>query len=139
MNRQEIVSDVDLVDAVKDALLKNGAYNKLKSQLRAEIYSILEDKEVQSPEKPAVVFLAAEIIKEFLIKFKLNNTLSVFSEEMGHPHQMYTDKDFIGQELGLNLLGVDDNLPILIHLLQYLRKDRGELMKQSLVVEPDES
>ena len=73
-------------------------YPKLKSQLRAEVYHTLEDKsfiaseDANITEKPRDVYLASELIRELLMSFGLNNSLSVFNEEMGQPAQMAVDR-----------------------------------------------
>ena len=118
MIRDEIVAQSDLVEAISEALKRKGVYSKIKSQLRAEVFHTLEDKTVTAPEKPRDVYLAAELIREFMIKFKLNNSLSVFCEEMGQPAEMSVDREFIGSELGLNTLQSDSNIPLLISVLQ---------------------
>mmetsp|Transcript_55203 Transcript_55203/g.109035 ORF Transcript_55203/g.109035 Transcript_55203/m.109035 type:complete len:133 (+) Transcript_55203:69-467(+) len=121
MIRDEIVAQSDLVEAITEALERKGVYSKIKSQLRAEVFHTLEDKNTSAPEKPHDVFLAAELIREFMIKFKLNNSLSVFCEEMGQPPEMGVNREFLGGELGLNTLQSDPNIPLLISVLQHMK------------------
>ena len=78
-------SDDALADVVKSALSRKGVLNALKAKLRAEIFHVLENKEETVPEKTKEVFLAAEIVRDFLSLLKLDNTLSVFMEEVGQP------------------------------------------------------
>lgn len=124
MIRDEIVAQSDLVEAVTEALKRKGVYAKIKSQLRAEVFHTLEDKSTPVPEKPREVFLAAELIREFMIRFKLNNSLSVFCEEMGQPPEMAVHREFIGSELGLNTLQSDPNIPLLISVLQHMMDNK---------------
>ena len=46
MIRDEIVSQEDLLDAVKHALERKGTLQKVKAHIRAEVYHTLEDKTV---------------------------------------------------------------------------------------------
>lgn len=126
MIRDEIVAQSDLVEAISEALTRKGVFSKIKSQLRAEVFHTLEDKTTPAPDKPHDVYLAAELIREFMIKFKLNNSLSVFCEEMGQPAEMAVNREFLGGELGLNTLESDPNIPLLISVLQHLSEKKGE-------------
>lgn len=125
MIRDEIVAQSDLVEAITEALKRKGVYSKMKSQLRAEVFHTLEDKTTPAPDKPRDVYLAAELIREFMIKFKLNNSLSVFCEEMGQPAEMAVNREFLGGELGLNTLGSDTSIPLLISVLQHLSENKA--------------
>lgn len=128
MSRNEIVTDVDLIDAVQDALKRRGVYSKIKAHIRAEVYHVLEDKEVQLPEKPADLFIVSELIKEFLMTLNLNNTLSVFCEEMGQPREMTVDRQLIGAELGLNTLNTDRNVPLIMMICEHLKRSRSDVV-----------
>ena len=61
-----------------------------------------------------------------MIKFKLNNSLSVFCEELGQPSEMAVDREFLGGELGLNTLDSDPTIPLLISVLQHLSEKKAE-------------
>lgn len=124
MSRNEIVADVDLINAVQDAMKRRGLFSKLKAQVRAEVYHILEDKSVVMPEKPQDVFVASELVKEFLSLLGLKNTLSVFCEEMGQPREMAVDRGVIGAELGLNTLGTEPTVPLLMMIVEHLKRSR---------------
>ena len=132
MSRNEIVTESDLITAVEDALKRRYVYNKIKAQIRAEVFHVLEDKTVSPPEKPADMFLVAELIKEFLIKMKLENTLSVFCEELGHHSDLGVDRTFIGTELGLNTIGCEESIPLLLLVTQYLKRNREEYLKSAI-------
>ena len=138
MIRDEIVAHADLVDAVTEALQRKGVYNKIKSTIRTEVYHVLEDKTTVSPDKPNDVYLASELIREFMIKFKLSNSLSVFCEEFGQPLEMNVDREFLGGELGLNTLNSNTRIPLLISLIQHLVDLKSEKLNhanESLLVE----
>lgn len=124
-----VAVDNDLVIAVEEALRRRGVLNKMKAQMRAEVFHALQDKTLVFPDKPPDVFLATELIREFLTIFKLQNTLSVFCEEMGQPFDMTLDRQFIGNELGLNTTGSNEQIPLMVYLVQYLKKNREEYLK----------
>lgn len=139
MSRDEIVTDMNIVEAVTDALKRQGVYSKLKANIRAEVFNLLDDKTVEMPPPPRDVFLASELIREFLMIFKCNNTLSVFIEEMGGgPMEMYVDRPLLGHELGLNTLNCDEKVPLLVMLVEYLKANRVEYIRNkddSMIVE----
>jgi hypothetical protein len=140
MIRDEIVAQSDLFEAITEALKRKGVHSRLKAQLRAEVYHVLEDKTTPAPDKPHDVFLAAELIREFMMRFNLNNSLSVFCEEMGQPPEMEINRELIGSEIGINTLRADPNIPLLISVLQHLSAKKAEHLQNansSLVVETD--
>jgi len=142
MIRDEIVAHADLIDAVTEALKRKGVYNKIKSSIRTEVYHVLEDKKTFAPEKPNDVYLASELIREFMMKFKLSNSLSVFCEEFGQPVVMNVDRELLGGELGLNTLDSNTRVPLLISLIQHLVDLKSEKLNranESLLVEENDS
>lgn len=134
------VEPTDLYTAVEDALKRSGAYKKIKAQVRSQVFQTLEDKTVVMPEQPPEIFLASEMIKDFLTKFKLNNTMSVFIEEMGLQESLRVERELVGQELGVNVLGSDENIPLLLLLVKHMqqqKKDYIDQVQSSLAVETD--
>ena len=72
------------------------------------------------------LYLAQELIREYLISLQHNNTLSVYCEETGQPREMGTDRIFIGGELGFNVSQSDSSVPLLLLLVQQLRKNKDK-------------
>jgi lisH domain-containing protein FOPNL len=134
-----VAADGDLVMAIEEALKRRGVLNKMKAQMRAEVFHAMQDKIVLTPDKPPDVFLATELIREFLMTFKLHSTLSVFCEEFGQPFEMSTDREFVGGELGVNTFGSNEKIPLLVLLVQLLKANRTECLQTntSLDVEND--
>jgi hypothetical protein len=140
MIRDELVTQSDLIDAIHEALDRKGITGQIKAQLRSEVFHTLEDKTVASPEKPRDVFIASELMREFLMSAKLQNTLSVFSEEFGQPSEMNVDREFIGGELGLNVVGCNEKIPLLVLIVQHLCNSKADIvghLNDSIVVEAD--
>lgn len=134
MSRNEIVTESDLVSAVEDALKRRGVLDKLKAKIRAEVFHVLDDKDVTpirtNRDPPQDLFIAMELVKEFLMIMKLDNTLSVFCEEMGQSNvDMTVDRSFIGGELGVNTAGSDEGIPMLVLMTQFMKRNREELVK----------
>jgi lisH domain-containing protein FOPNL len=128
----------DLKTAVRTALESKGVIHDMKAKIRAEIYHTVEDKSVTTPERPAEVYLASELIKEFLNLFHLNNTSSVFHEEFCQSMDMSIDRQFIANELGFNLPAYDNKeIPLLVILVQYLQQIRRRKQVVSTVTEAD--
>ncbi len=133
MSRNEIVTESDLVSAVEETLKRRGILDKLKAKIRAEVFHALDDKDVApvrtNHDPPQDLFIAMELVKDFLMLMKLDNTLSVFCEEMGQTMNMTVDRSFIGSELGVNSAGSDESVPMLVLLTQFMKKNREELVK----------
>eukprot|EP01036_Dinobryon_divergens_P038821 gene38821-51031_t len=132
----------DLKDALRRKLDSKGVLKEIKARIRAEVFNAIEDKSITMPEKPPEVYLASELIKEFLDCFHLSNTLSVFVEESGQPTEMRTDRHFLANELGFSLpTGEQDGpMPLLIMIIKQLQLDRENKqmnMHSSTVVEAD--
>lgn len=127
---EDIETLTDLADTVKEALKRRGVLNKVKATIRAEIFHALEDKTVTLPDKPKEIFLATELIREFLQSQSLNSTLSVFNDENGQPVEMAVDREFIGVELGFNVqdsVAGTSAIPLLVLLIKQLLDNKEEL------------
>jgi lisH domain-containing protein FOPNL len=128
----------DLSEVVKEALSRRGVLNKVRATIRAEIFHALEDKTVTLPDKPREVFLASELIREFLQCSSLNSTLSVYNDENGQPADMTVDREFIGGELGVNVqdsIAGTSSVPLLVLLVKHLldqKEDLENALHQSL-------
>jgi lisH domain-containing protein FOPNL len=118
----------NLGSIVKDSLEKKGVMKELKAHVRAEVYHTLEDKSTPCPKKPqeGPIFLASELLRDYLMSLELRNTLSVYLEEGGQPvDTIQIDRHFIGEELGINLINYDSNVPLLMILIEHLQGLKG--------------
>ena len=122
-NRKNHEAD-KLKDMVKEALNKKGILKQLKSKLRNEVFHILENKIDPMPEKTKEIFIATEMIREFLTNLNLTNTLSVFLEEIGQPKEMMIDRSYVCAELGINVNNT--SIPLLVSLIEYLHNNKEE-------------
>ncbi len=117
----------DLKRAVREKLEGNGTIHELKARIRAEIFQSIEDKTFPLPDKPPEVYLAFQLIKEFLDSLNLKNTSSVFVEEVGLQKEV-TDRDFIASELGFHLTDSSQakSVPLLLSLIQILQNQKND-------------
>jgi hypothetical protein len=116
--------DNELASAVRAALARKGVLNALKSKLRAEVFHVLENKGEPMPDKTREVFLASELIRDFLVGLKLDNTLSVFMEEMGQPQEARIDRSFIASEIGMSTS--NEEIPLLVMLVELLQSSKEQ-------------
>lgn len=116
----------DLSALVRENLEKNGVITDLKGKIRAEIFHTLEDKSTHAAPNPkGAIFLASQLIRDYLNEFELYNTASVFNEESGQPTEARVDRHFLGEELGLNLKTPESKVPLLVLLVEYLQMRKG--------------
>jgi lisH domain-containing protein FOPNL len=117
----------DILNVVKEALEGKGVLSTMKARIRAEIFHTLDDKSVQMPKKPKDVYLANEIIRDYLSCMKLDSTLSVLSDEIGESsNEKGVDREFLGGELGFNTIGCDKETPLLMLLIQFYIKHKQD-------------
>jgi len=116
--------DNELATAVCAALARKGVLKSLKSKLRAEVYHVLENKQEPMPEKTKEVYLASELIRDFLVGMKLDNTLSVFMEELGQPQEARIDRSFVASEIGMSTSNED--VPLLVMLVELLQTSKEQ-------------
>jgi hypothetical protein len=123
-----VSTDNDLQSAVKEALNRQGVLKNVKSRLRAEIFNCLEDKTIPLPDKKSKdMYLAAELVRELLESLNLQNSLAVFSEEIGQSIETRCDSQFLAGELGFNIPAESeteqrkDSIPLLVQLVHHMR------------------
>ncbi len=137
--RQDSQSE-ELHAVMMESLKRRGVLGKISANIRAEVFHTLEDKTVAMPEKPVEIFLATELIREFLMSTELNSSLSVFNEESGQPAEMRVDREFLGGELGFNIMEESTSsrqTPLLVLLVSHMlteRKRRETYADESLEV-----
>ena len=145
MIEEDISNETDLKAAVKEALERKGVLKDVRARMRASVYNCLEDRSVTLPEKRSRdLYLASELVRDFLISLNLSSTLSVFCEEMGQPSEILCDREFVAGEVGFSLSSKDkdncnESIPLIISLVQKLRlgKDSYEPELSLMVLNED--
>eukprot|EP00039_Didymoeca_costata_P010477 m.141175 g.141175 ORF g.141175 m.141175 type:complete len:122 (-) comp14841_c1_seq4:1171-1536(-) len=91
----------ELKHLLKDTLHKRGVLDRVRAQIRAEIYSALDDAGHQEPPEPSVEnALINELIREYLAFNHYNYTLSTFMSEAGHTKPPL-ERSFLKEELNV--------------------------------------
>merc|ERR1712093_196543 len=94
-----------------------GVLGKVKAQVRAEIFSALDDDEAQRPELPKSNVIINELIREYLEYNQYHHTLSVLLPESGHPEERCFDRRFLASELRVQEDDRSRGLPLLYALV----------------------
>lgn len=98
----------------------------MQARLRAEIFHSLNDRTIPTPEKTEEMALAFDIITDFLAGMKLDNTRSVFTEEIGgdSDNVVLVDRHKLSREVGVEIADNQGDVPLLLLLIQHLRSQR---------------
>lgn len=113
--------------ALMTALENRGAVAKIKAQIRAEVHAALNSEAAPAPSSlPNDIYLAGEIVKDFLVRMKCENTLSVLSAELGVDKDQDLQRDFMLQELGIQDAAGQRDIPVLLLIMQHaMRRNKA--------------
>jgi len=89
----------DLKNVLRETLEQKGVLGKVKSQIRAEIFTALDADNAGKPAIPQENVLINEMIREYLEYNKYYNTLSVMLAESGQPQDPPFDRNYIERKL----------------------------------------
>ena len=89
----------DLKNVLRETLEQKGTLGKIKSQIRAEIFTALDADNQGKPQLPAENVMINELIREYLEYNKYYNTLSVMVSESGHPAEPPFDRNYMEKKL----------------------------------------
>ncbi|RKO90561.1 hypothetical protein BDK51DRAFT_43960 [Blyttiomyces helicus] len=132
---------------VSDVLSKQGVLGKIKAQLRASVFTVLQDsktgKDTTAPtgnDKVAALQatpqgrLALELVLEFLQYMDMDYTLAVFGPEISLPDEGRVDSLAVAAKLQLG--GGTGGKPLLVRLLER-ESGSGDSMSAGSSVPPD--
>jgi hypothetical protein len=122
----------DISAAILAALERRGSARGLRARIRAEVFATLSDQQSSfgpsqaHPKVDGDMYLCMELIRDFLVRCKLDASLSVFEEETGMgaataaaaEARAPIDRRLLAREVGIATVGSDDDVPILLLLLQ---------------------
>ena len=120
----------ELKNALKDHLEEKGVLNQIRSSLRNEIFSTINDKTVQVPKPSNENYLINELIREYLDYNNYNYTNSTFETESGNDKNAL-ERNFVSRQLGV-LENEDTRSLPLIYSLVFGRKEK--LAEQSVAM-----
>eukprot|EP00933_Yihiella_yeosuensis_P042594 TRINITY_DN37213_c0_g1_i1.p1 TRINITY_DN37213_c0_g1~~TRINITY_DN37213_c0_g1_i1.p1 ORF type:complete len:180 (+),score=52.11 TRINITY_DN37213_c0_g1_i1:82-621(+) len=110
------------MDELKQALVQTlearGALGQVKAKVRAEIFSALDDEQVQRPQLPRENVIINELIREYLEYNGYHHSLSVLLPESGHPEERQFDRRFLAAELKLQEDERSRSQPLLYSLVR---------------------
>ena len=107
----------DLKEVLSETLQSNGTLDKLKAQLRAQVFAVLqEDEAAIKPPLSNANLIINELIREYLQYNQYNHTLSVLLPESGQPIEQF-DRTFLANELGIEMNQYSKKVPLLYSIL----------------------
>ena len=90
----------DLKDVLKETLEQKGALNKIKAEIRAEIFTALDAENSKGkPSQPPENVMINELIREYLEFNGYYNSASVFITESGQPVDPPFDRNYMERKL----------------------------------------
>ena len=98
----------------------------MQARLRAEIFHCLNDRSIPTPDKTEDLNLAFDIISDFLVGMKLDNTRSVFNEETGQESSLHTDRHNLARSVGVEIADNQGDVPLLLLLIQHLQSHKRQ-------------
>lgn len=131
--------DTELRDLVAQTLETNGILNKIRAELRANVFIALEEQDAAQNEKvsnkPLSQFLdtkeghqAFSLVREFLQFFNLDFTLAVLEPESNYVGKS-SPRDDLRSDMGLTK--VDSRKPLLVELMKGKKTAGGETLSSS--------
>lgn len=125
-----VEEDTELRDLVAQTLETNGVLNKIRAELRANVFLALEEQDTLQKKsisnKPLKNFLetkdgqqAFSIVREFVQFFNLDFTLAVLDPESDFAGKSSSRENLIND---MNLTNMSSNIPVLVDIL----KQKGE-------------
>ena len=90
----------DLKDVLRETLEQKGTLNKVKAQIRAEIFTALDAQNNKGkPQVPQENVMINELIREYLEYNGYYNTLSVLITESGQPVDPPFDRNYMERKM----------------------------------------
>ena len=125
----------ELKEALKEHLEQKGIMNKLRSELRAEIYQTLNEQSGGVSLPTNENYIINELIKEYLLFNKHHYTLSVFESECGNDKKPL-EREFISQQLKVVEDNSTINIPLLYPLIYGTKTKISDDKKDSKIFKP---
>ncbi|CAM9393021.1 unnamed protein product, partial [Discosporangium mesarthrocarpum] len=118
----------ELEGAVKETLDHNGVLGKIKAQIRAAVYDVLQGPSdgVLHPPMANDNLLINELIRDYMVYNRYDNALSVFLAESGQPNDRALDRTFLRDELGVTEdRTATEKMPLLYGIIDMLKRWRA--------------
>ncbi|ORX55520.1 hypothetical protein BCR36DRAFT_347487 [Piromyces finnis] len=105
----------DLKEVLKESLQVKGVINKIKANIRSEVFKSIDDEDQEKPKLSYENLIVNELIREYLEFNNYKFALSVFLAESNQPNEAL-DKNFLTKELKVKLDKDNQQLPLLYGL-----------------------
>ena len=116
----------DLKNVLRETLEQKGTLNKVKAEIRAEIFTALDADNTQGkPPVPQENILINELIREYLEYNRYYNTASVLVTESGGPTEPPFDRNFMERKLQVTSSGGNktQQVPLLYELVNGMQQN----------------
>ena len=120
-------STEQLKSSLKETLINRGVLNKIKAQMRQEIFNIIDNDKDSKPNLTKENLIINELIKEYFKYNNYNYALNVFQSETGQNKLIFNRED-ITKELNIIEGENNKNKPILYSIISGLKKQEDNLI-----------
>ena len=120
-------STEQLKSSLKETLINRGVLNKIKAQMRQEIFNIIDNDQDSKPNLTKENLIINELIKEYFKYNNYNYALNVFQSETGQNKIIFNRED-ITKELNIIEGENNKNKPILYSIISDLKKQEDNLI-----------
>ena len=120
-------STEQLKSSLKETLINRGVLNKIKTQMRQEIFNIIDNEQDSKPNLTKENLIINELIKEYFKYNNYNYALNVFQSETGQNKIIFNRED-ITKELNIIEGENNKNKPILYSIISGLKKQEDNLI-----------
>ena len=120
-------STEQLKSSLKETLINRGVLNKIKAQMRQEIFNIIDNDQDSKPNLTKENLIINELIKEYFKYNNYNYALNVFQSETGQNKIIFNRED-ITKELNIIEGENNKNKPILYSIISGLKKQEDNLI-----------
>ncbi|XP_072940100.1 centrosomal protein 20 [Epargyreus clarus] len=138
MNENKVISEKELLDAIKNLLKKNGHLNKFQAEMRAKVTQVLQDRQVSlnpgyknsgAPAPSEEVLLINELVREYLEWNGYLYTASVMSSEAAMPGSKRSRADLCA-DVGVRDDEKSSALPLLSNIISaYTERIKRKISK----------
>ncbi|GAB1598458.1 lisH domain-containing protein FOPNL-like [Argonauta hians] len=113
----------DLKNAISESLERKGVLNKIRAEIRAEVFHVLDEHSEGKPPLCNENLIINELIMEYLQYNKYNHTCSVLMAEAGQS-ETRLDREFIRNELDVTEDAETSTIPLLYSLVNYFLQQK---------------
>ena len=117
----------ELKASLKETMVKRGILNKIKAEMRKEIYDALDNDDNPKPKLTRENFIINELIKEYFYYNDYNYSSKVFQSETGQIKNNLNRND-LAKELNIIESENNKNKPLLYSIFSGLKNHNDNLI-----------